>query len=67
MKIDKMAQRIIEVEGEKYILQKTTPFSTSYGRAGSKGYRVIRKRDGYSFGQYKSVAEFRAERKRVKR
>ena len=59
--------KIITIDGERYAIHRTRPFSVGYGTAGSRGINVIRIRDNYSMGHFKTIKEFRDERKYFKK
>ena len=59
--------KTILIDGEKYTIHRTKPFSVGYGTIGSRGLRVIRTRDDYSMGHFKTLKEFRDDRKYFKK
>lgn len=61
-----MKTKTIIVYGEEYEIYKTKPFSVGYGTIGSKGIVVTRKKDNYRIGHFKSISDFRDDRKQVK-
>ena len=54
--------KTILIDGEKYTIHRTKPFSVGYGTIGQKGIRIYRKRDNYNMGNFKTLAEFRKDR-----